>query len=75
MGFVRKNLSADGLHQAVRNSLYKEKLPELKKTNISWQDCIILDFAVEYVTRARKVMKIQEIFIKFNESSSTPTVN
>ena len=46
MGFVRKYLSADGLHRAVRHSLYKEKLPECKKSDFSWQDCIMSGLAV-----------------------------
>jgi len=46
MGFVRKNLSADGLHRAVCNSLKKEHLPECAKSNISWQDCIMSGLAV-----------------------------
>lgn len=46
MGFVRKHLSADGLHQAVCNSLYKEKLPECVKSDISWQDCIMSGLAI-----------------------------
>lgn len=46
MGFVRKHLSADGLHQAVRNSLYKEKLPKLSRSDISWQDCIMSGLAI-----------------------------
>lgn len=46
MGFVRKHLSADGLHRAVCNSLYKEKLPECIKSEISWQDCIMSGLAI-----------------------------
>jgi len=46
MGFVRKNLSADGLHRAVRNCLSKEKLPPCSKSTISWQDCIMSGLAV-----------------------------
>ena len=46
MGFVRKYLSADGLHRAVCNSLYKEKLPECTKSDISWQDCVMSGLAI-----------------------------
>lgn len=46
MGFTRKHLSADGLHRTVRQSLYKEKLPEYKRSNISWQDCIMSGLAI-----------------------------
>ena len=46
MGFVRKNLSVDGLHRAVRQSLYKENLPEYERSNISWQDCIMSGLAI-----------------------------
>lgn len=46
MGFARKNLSADGLHRAVRNSLHKEKLPECPRSNVSWQDCIMSGLAI-----------------------------
>lgn len=46
MGFVRKNLSADGLHKIVRHSIYREKLPERPRLNISWHDCIMSGLAV-----------------------------
>jgi len=46
MGFIRKHLSAEGLHQCVRNSLNKEKLLECKNTAISWQDCVMSGLAV-----------------------------
>lgn len=46
MGFVRKNLSADGLHRVVRHSLYKEELPEYKRSDISWQDCVMSGLAI-----------------------------
>lgn len=46
MGFVRKHLSADGLHEAVRNSLHKERLPECPRSDISWQDCIMSGLAI-----------------------------
>ena len=46
MGFARKHLSADGLIKAVRNSLYKENLPECNKSNISWQDCTMSGLAI-----------------------------
>src|SRR3989337_3270440 len=46
MGFIRKHLSADGLHRAVCNSLYKERLPECTKSDISWRDCIMSGLAI-----------------------------
>ena len=46
MGFVRKNLSADGLHKIVRHSIYREKLPERPRLKISWHDCIMSGLAV-----------------------------
>ncbi len=46
MGFVRKYLSADGLHHAVRVSFDKEELPKYEKSDISWQDCIMSGLAV-----------------------------
>ncbi len=46
MGFVRKNLSADGLHRTVKHCFYREKLPQCSRSNISWQDCIMSGLAV-----------------------------
>src|SRR3989338_3974160 len=46
MGFVRKHLSADGLHQIVRHSFDREKLPSYPKSTISWQDCTMSGLAV-----------------------------
>jgi hypothetical protein len=46
MSFIRKYLSADGLHRTVRQSLYKEQLPECVKSEISWQDCIMSGLAI-----------------------------
>lgn len=46
MGFVRKHLSADGLHRAVFNSLDKEKLVECPRSEYSWKDCIMSGLAV-----------------------------
>lgn len=46
MGFVKKHLSADGLHKAVINSLQKEKLKELKKSAYSWKDCVMSGLAI-----------------------------
>jgi hypothetical protein len=46
MGFIRKHLSADGLHRAVCNSLQKERFPECFKSDISWQDCIMSGLAI-----------------------------
>lgn len=46
MGFVRKHLSAEGLHRAVRQSLYKEEFPACPRSDISWQDCIMTGLAI-----------------------------
>jgi hypothetical protein len=46
MGFRRKYLSADGLHQVVRGCLKREKIPEMKRSQFSWQDCIMSGLAV-----------------------------
>ena len=46
MGFIRKYLSADGLHKAVINSLQKEKLVEYKKSEFSWKDCVMSGLAI-----------------------------
>jgi len=46
MGFVRKNLCADGLHKVVRHSIYREELPKHPRSKISWQDCIMSGLAV-----------------------------
>lgn len=46
MGFVRRNLSADGLHRAVCNSIQKESFPKRLKSDISWQDCIMSGLAI-----------------------------
>jgi len=46
MGFIRKHLSADGLHRAVCNSLQRERFPEYSKSDISWQDCIMSGLAI-----------------------------
>ena len=46
MGFAKKHLSADGLHKAVRHCFYREKLPEYRRSDISWEDCIMSGLAV-----------------------------
>lgn len=46
MGFIRKYLSGDGLHKAVRHCFYREKFPKYSRSNISWQDCIMSGLAV-----------------------------
>jgi len=45
MGFVRKNLSADGIHKTVIGCLRREKLPACD-SEISWQDCVMSGLAV-----------------------------
>lgn len=39
-------MSADGLHELVRDSLRREKIDELSSSDISWQDCIMSGLAV-----------------------------
>lgn len=46
MGFVRKYLSADGLHKIVQHSLQREKFNAVKNAKYSWQDCIMSGLAV-----------------------------
>lgn len=46
MSFVRKHLSADGLHQIVKHSLHREQFKELNHSEYSWQDCIMSGLAV-----------------------------
>ena len=46
LGFVRKHLSADGLHKIVRHSLLQEKFKVMKRSEYSWQDCIMSGLAV-----------------------------
>ena len=45
MGFIRKHLSSEGLHQLVRWSFAKEKLPATQ-SSISWKDCMMSGLAV-----------------------------
>jgi len=45
MGFVRKYLSADGLHNLVIESLRKENFPSIR-SDISWQDCVMSGLAI-----------------------------
>ena len=46
MGFVRKHLSADGLHKIVKHSLLREKFKVMRNSEYSWQDCIMSGLAV-----------------------------
>lgn len=46
MGFIRKYLSGDGLHKAVRHCFHREKFCEYARSKISWQDCIMSGLAV-----------------------------
>ena len=46
MGFVRKYLSADGLHKTIRQCLRKEKFEECNRSDYSWQDCIMSGLAI-----------------------------
>lgn len=46
MGFVRKYLSADGLHEVVRHSLRRETLPTCVGSEYSWQDCVMSGLAI-----------------------------
>ena len=45
MGFVRKYLSVEGLHQLVRLGFDKENLPILQ-SNVSWKDCMMSGLAI-----------------------------
>lgn len=45
MGFIRKHLSSEGLHQLVRCRFAKEKLPATQ-SSISWKDCMMSGLAV-----------------------------
>ena len=66
MSFIRKHLSADSLHLTVRQSLYKEQLPECKKSDISWQDCIMSGLAIFG-------LKFSSL-LKFEESKEEPVI-
>jgi len=46
MGFIRKYLSADGLHEMVRKNLCKEKFPACVGSEYSWQDCLMSGVAI-----------------------------
>jgi len=46
MGFVRKYLSADGLHQIVKHSLLREQFKVMQNVEYSWQDCVMSGLAV-----------------------------
>lgn len=46
MGFARKYLSAEGLHNTVRHCFAKERFPACLKSHISWQNCIMSGLAV-----------------------------
>ncbi len=59
MGFVRKHLSADGLHKAVINSLHKEKLVECKRSEFSWKDCVMSGLAV-FGLKFQSLLKFEE---------------
>lgn len=46
MGFVRKCLSADGLHEIVRSTLRRETLAACVGSEYSWQDCVMSGLAI-----------------------------
>ena len=46
MGFIRKHLSADGLHKIVKRSLLREEFKVMRNSEYSWQDCIMSGLAV-----------------------------
>ncbi len=46
MGFIRKYLSADGLHEVVRHSLRRETLAACVGSEYSWQDCVMSGLAI-----------------------------
>lgn len=68
MGFVRKHLSIEGLHNIVMNSFIKEKLPNMR-SNISWKDCMMSGFAI-FGLKFPSLLKFEqgkvEKFIKHN---------
>jgi hypothetical protein len=45
MGFVRKYLSVEGLHNTVMHCFIKEKMPNIK-SDISWKDCMMSGLAI-----------------------------
>lgn len=46
MGFSRKYLSADGLLEAVRHCIRREKLSPVPGSEYSWQDCVMSGLAI-----------------------------
>ena len=46
MGFTRKYLSADGLHQIVMDSLKQENLSETIGSDYTWKDCVMSGLAI-----------------------------
>jgi hypothetical protein len=46
MSFVKKYLSADGLHKIVRHCFDQEEFPTNKKSKINFQDCIMSGLAI-----------------------------
>lgn len=45
MSFVKKHLSADGLHQIVRQCFCRERFPQTQ-SDISWLDCTMSGLAI-----------------------------
>lgn len=46
MGYVRKYLSADGLHRSVLHCVLQEDFPGCTKSDKSWKDCIMSGLAI-----------------------------
>ena len=63
---VKKHLSADGLHRIVRHGFGREKLPEYKRSEISWNDCMMSGLAVFG-------LKMQSL-LEYNDSRSESVI-
>ena len=46
MSFVKKHLSADGLHKIVRHCFDREEFPSNKRAKINFQDCVMSGLAI-----------------------------
>ena len=69
MGFFRKHLSADGLHDLVRHSICRGNIPEKSRSDISWHDCIMSGlsiFGLKFPSLLKFEQSQNEPFIKRN---------
>jgi len=46
MGYTRKYLSAEGLLKTVQNCFQQEKIPEISRSEYSWNDCLMSGLAL-----------------------------